>query len=125
MNTATVSCPYCGSSVRQTKHGKTPSGSQRYHCPACQRLYTPVPKPQGYPPETRHLALKLYLEGNSFRAIGRLLSVHAQSVANWGNAYQAKLKEQAQTLPRPEQVETGELDELYTFIGSKKTAGST
>lgn len=120
MTTFLPACPHCDSSVRQTKHGNTPSGSQRYHCHACQRLYTPVPQEQGYPQETRHLAIKLYLEGNGFRRIARLLGCHHQTVANWGNAYQATLQQQTPRLPVPEQVETVELDELYTFVGAKK-----
>src|ERR1051326_1372388 len=121
MTTLTLCCPYCGSAVRQTKAGKTTCGSQRYHCHTCQRLYTPMPKEQGYPPDIRHLAIKLYLEGNSLRAIGRLLNVHPQTVVNWVTAYQSKLQEQTATMPLPETVETVELDALYTFLGAKKT----
>jgi transposase-like protein len=111
--------------VRQTKAGRTTCGSQRYHCHACGKLYSPFPKEQGYPPETRQMALKLYLEGNGLRRIARLLGCHPQSVANWINAYQASLQAQTPQLPVPMTVETAELDELYTFIGAKKTVGST
>lgn len=124
MHTNNPTCPYCGSSVRQTKAGWTTCGSQRYHCHACQRLYSPFPKEQGYPKETRQRAIHLYLEGNGLRGIARLLGVNPQSVSNWVNAYQAKLQEQTPKLPIPEKVETVEMDELYTFLGSKKTVGS-
>ncbi|MBT7073656.1 MAG: IS1 family transposase, partial [Anaerolineae bacterium] len=43
-----------------------------------------------------------------------------QSVINWVNAYASGLPE----APTPEEVDTVEMDELYTFIGEKKT-GST
>jgi transposase-like protein len=33
-------CPYCSSSTRQYKHGKTPQGSVRYRCSACGFTYT-------------------------------------------------------------------------------------
>ena len=57
------------------------------------------------------------LEGNSQRAIGRILQVSQQSVANWIQAYTESLPEEQ----KPEKVHTAELDELYTFIGNKKT----
>lgn len=62
-------------------------------------------------------AIKLYLEGNSLRSIGRILKVTHQSVSNWVEVY-------AQQLPKsalPEKSQVAELDELYTFIGNKKT----
>ena len=66
------------------------------------------------------LAIRMYLEGNSQRAIGRILQLSPQSVANWVSIYVENLP----AAQRPESVHTAELDELYTFIGNKKT-GST
>ena len=59
----------------------------------------------------------MYLDGLNFRRIGRLLGVHHTSVMNWVNAYAAVVGD----APVPEQVETVEMDEIFTFIGSKKT----
>src|SRR5262245_53520775 len=125
MNPFTPPCPYCGASVRQTKAGRTTCGSQRFHCHACQRLYSPFPQEQGYPSETRQMAIRLYLEGNGFRRIARLLGTHPQTISNWVNTYQAKLQQQTPKMPLPQTVQTAELDELYTFVGSKKADGST
>ena len=111
-----IQCPHCASSEQQTKAGHTHTGSQRYKCRECQRIYTPEPKPLGYPDETRREAVRLYLEGINFRRIGRILSVNHQSVVNWVNAYHASLPA-AQLVTAPEVVE---LDELFTFVGSKK-----
>ena len=66
------------------------------------------------------LALRMYVEGNSQRAVARILKISQQSVANWINAYVDKLP----SAERPENLNVAELDELYTFIGDKKT-GST
>jgi len=63
------------------------------------------------------LAIRMYLEGNSQRAIGRILQISQQSVANWIQAYVEDLP----TEQKPEKVHTAELDELYTFVGNKKT----
>ena len=67
------------------------------------------------------MALKLYLEGNGFRRIGRLLSVNHQSVVNWVNAFHAQLRARKLALPAPGEVSTLEMDELFTFIGAKKS----
>ncbi len=112
-----MKCPSCKASTRQHKIGFTTAQSQRYKCQYCQKKYTPEPKPRGYPKNLRQQALKMYLEGINFRRIGRLLNVHHQSVINWVNAYAEELPE----APVPEKTEDVEMDELFTFIGSKKT----
>ena len=112
-----IQCPHCTSSEQQTKSGHTRTGSQRYKCRECQRLYTPEPKPLGYPDETKREAVRLYLEGTNFRRIGRVLGVNHQSVVNWVNAYHAALPAAELSVAAPE---TLEMDELFTFIGSKK-----
>jgi len=113
-------CPSCSLKTRQIKSGYNRSGSQRYQCRHCGKKYTPTPKEQGYPQEIRTKAVRMYVDGINFRRIGRLLNVHHQSVINWVNAYASNLPE----APTPEEVDTVEMDELYTFIGEKKT-GST
>lgn len=110
-------CPHCSSSEQQTRSGHIRTGSQRYKCRECQRIYTPDPKPLGYPDETKREAVRLYLEGTNFRRICRILSVNHQSVANWVNAYHAALPSAEQPVAAPA---TLEMDELLTFVGSKK-----
>jgi transposase len=92
------------------------TGSQRMRCQSCRRYFTPNPKPMGYDQATRETAVRLYLEGMSFRGVGKVLSVHYLSVINWVNAHAAQLPEQvADTTP----TDTIETDELYTFVGQK------
>jgi transposase-like protein len=110
-------CPHCTSTKQQTKSGYTRTGSQRYKCKECQRIHTPDPKPLGYPDETKREAVRLYLEGTNFRRIGRVLGVNHQSVINWVNAYHAALPPAGQSVAAPR---TLEMDELFTFVGSKK-----
>ena len=114
-----LECPSCHSTERQIKAGRNRAGSQRMQCRECNRHYTPKPKLNGYPEEVRQQAVRLYLEGTNFRRIGRLLSVNHQSVVNWINAYHQQLPPTKQSLFKPETVE---LDELYSFIGTKKKA---
>ena len=110
-------CPKCGEKTHQNRSGYNRSGSQRYQCRHCGKKYTPSPKTQGHSQEVRKKAIRMYLDGINFRRIGRLLQVNHQSVINWVNAYAARLPE----APTPNEVEAVEMDELYTFIGEKKT----
>ncbi len=100
------------------KSGLNHTKSQRYRCQSCRRYFTVDPKPRGYDLALRKRALQLYLEGTSFRAIGRLLSLHHQTVSNW-------ITEAANALPTPvtdvTPAETIEVDELYTYVREKKT----
>lgn len=116
-----MSCPSCQATQKQYKSGFNRSGSQRHRCGVCNRAYTPTPKENGYPVETRLRAVRMYVEGNSTRAIGRILQVNQQSVSNWVSAYAERLPEAI----RPKDVHTAELDELYTFVGSKKTKSTS
>ena len=118
-------CPHCQTTERQVNGGFNRTGSQRFQCQECRRQYTPAPRLLGYDGKTREMALKLYLEGNGFRRIGRLLSVNHQSVVNWINAFHAQLRAQKMALPVPGQVSTLEMDELFTFIGTKKSQHSS
>jgi len=116
-----MQCPTCQSTIKQGKAGFNPSGSQRYRCSVCHRVYTPTPTLKGYPAETRMLAIRMHLEGNSKRAIGRILKVNHQSVVNWVMDYISKLP----AAEMPEKPEIAELDELYTYVKQKKTKSTS
>jgi transposase-like protein len=115
-----MECPKCHDTLKQYKNGKTASGSQRYRCYQCQSSYTPNKKVHGYGAELRRKAIRHYVDGMNLRRIGRQLGINHQTVANWVKEYAEKLPD----APVPEKVQTAELDELFTFIGNKKT-GST
>ena len=112
-----MKCPNCEKETSQHKSGKTSAGSQRYRCWHCKNKYTPHQKEQGYSQEIRMQAVQLYVDGMNQRRIARHLGVNHQSVANWVKAFAAQLP----NAPLPKELETIELDELFTFIGDKKT----
>lgn len=114
-------CPPCHQTHYQTKDGLTGAGSQRVRCGTCGKRYTAQPKPRGYAPHVRMQALTLVIDGMNFRRIARQLEVHHQSVINWVNAAADHVPD---IPPVPEQVETVELDELYTFVERKKPAST-
>jgi transposase-like protein len=116
-----MQCPKCQKTNRQIRDGHTASGSQRYRCRYCGCRYTPAPKEHGYSDEIRLQAVRMYLEGMSLRAIGRVLRVNHQSAANWIRGYASQLA----AAPLPEEVDVAELDEMFTFVGSKKTTSTS
>lgn len=87
----------------------------------CDRKYTPEPKPKGYPAEVRKRALQLYVDGMNLRRIGRHLGLHHSTVSLWVEAHSSALPEP----PVPDEVKEAEMDELFTFIGDKKTKSSS
>ena len=109
-------CPRCHQTEKQVKAGQTRFGSQRYKCQGCRCVYTPEPKQQGYPDAVRQQALQLYVDGMSLRRIGRHLGLDHKTVSHWVNAHAAQLD----AAPVPGDVNNAEMDELFTFVGTKK-----
>jgi transposase-like protein len=87
----------------------------------CGCKYTPEPKARGYDLELRKKAIQLYVDGMNLRRIGRHLGLHHRTVSLWVKAY----AEEIQAVPVPNAVEVAELDELFTFIGGKKTRSTS
>lgn len=111
-------CPYCHDTEQQVKAGKHESGSQRYLCKRCQRRYTPEPSQQ-YSESMRRQAVKLYADGLGFRQIGRHLGVDHVTVMHWVKAHTDQLP--PAPLPAEKPLHIVEMDELYSFIGKKKS----
>lgn len=86
----------------------------------CGCKYTPEPKQHGYPAEMRKHAVQMYVDGMSLRRIARHLGIHHRTVSLWVQASAASIRD----VPVPEEVQTAEMDELFTYIGHKKN-GST
>jgi len=114
-------CPKCHQTERQNRAGKTGSGSQRYRCMYCKIKYTPEPKAWAYGEVTRQKALQLYVDGISLRRIARHLGIHHRTVSLWVKAKAARLP----AAPIPEEVRDAEMDELFTFIGEKKSRSTS
>jgi transposase-like protein len=79
----------------------------------------------GYSPEVRAEAVKLVLDGANYRRAGRYLKVNHQSVINWVTAATAKLKPGDAPRPVAGDSDVVEVDELFTFVGSKKTKSTS
>lgn len=64
----------------------------------------------------RQQAVKWYVDGLSLRRIARHLGVDHKTVGHWVKAH----ADQLPSAPVPGDVNNAEMDELYSFIGSKK-----
>ena len=112
-----MKCKRCNDEKNQIKAGKTKSGSQKYKCKMCGKVYTPNPKKRSYSEEVKKQAIKLYLEGNSGRAVGRILGIWKNMCLYWIRKYAKTIKEKEVA---NERVEVIEMDELYSFVERKK-----
>ena len=106
-------CPKC-KGVNFRKDGIVKS-RQRYFCKDCKHRFTV--EQIGKPNDLKRNALILYLEGLGFRSIGRYLNVSHVAVFNWVKAFGETLDD----FRGSGEIEVVELDEMHTYIGSKKT----
>jgi transposase-like protein len=112
-----MQCRYCGS-TEVRKNGKR-RGKQNHICSACGRQFIEgYDPPKGYSEEIKQDCLMRYVNGMGFRGIERCTGVHHTTVIHWVK----QLGNQLPDAPEESEIpEVGELDELETFVGSKKT----
>ena len=114
-----MKCPKCNSN-NYVKDGIVKQ-RQRFRCKQCNYRYTVKKRSSRIPENLKKSAIELYLEGLGFRAIGRVLGVSNVSVMNWVAQY----AKQFQSIKSPSKPTVIEMDELHTYIQSKKNiAGS-
>ena len=112
-----MKCERCKNENKQIKAGKTKAGSQKYKCKVCGKVYTPNPKERNYSEEVKKQAIKLYMEGNSGRAVGRILGISKNTCLCWIRKYAKKIEDKKVS---NERVKVIEMDELYTYTERKK-----
>ena len=111
-----MECPDCGS-TNVRKNGKR-RGKQNHLCKNCKRQFIDIySSSQKYPDETRKKCLEMYLNGMGFRGVERVTKVSDTTISNWVRQEGENLSDapELDTIP-----EVGEVDELQTFVGSKK-----
>ena len=112
-----MECPECQSS--HIRKNGTKKGKQNHLCMDCRRQFVIRNNaPRGYSDEFKRECLKMYVNGMGLRGIERVKGVHHTTVITW-------IKQVGGILPdayAPDTIpQVGELDELQTFVGSKKT----
>ena len=109
-----MDCPRC-KSFEFTKAGFV-NGRQRYKCRQCHYLYTVLEKATSKPVALKRYALHLYLEGLSFRAIGKILGVSNVTVLKWIKEF----GDQVENIRREQHIDVVEMNQLYSYIGRKQ-----
>lgn len=110
-----MNCSKC-KSEKKVKNGQI-NGIQRFKCKDCGYNFTVEYKSTAKPVDLKKFGLMLYLEGLGFQSISRLLNVSHVAVIKWVKKYGKQLEE----LKTDKPVKIIELDEMHSFIGSKKT----
>ena len=108
-------CPKC-QSIEVVKNGKV-QGKQRYKCKSCSLQFTRL-TPRGRPAQEKAMAVTLYTLGLSIRAIARLIGVSPTAVLKWIKTFAKTHYEK----PAPGDAIIVELDEIWQYLGSKKTS---
>ena len=110
-----MKCTRC-ESLNKIKAGFV-GGRQRYKCKDCGCFFSVEKKSDVKTPEQKRLALQMYLEGLGFRAIGRILNISYGTVYRWVKKWGESVE-----LPQNEEpIEIVELDEIHSYVQSKKT----
>jgi len=108
-----ATCPRCGCG-ECVKDGIV-KGRQRHKCKSCGYRHTVQQVGKGT--AIKRQALALYLEGLDFRSIGRVLKCSHVAVYHWIKAFgEAAVEIRSKTA-----IKVVEIDDLYTYISSKKT----
>lgn len=92
-------------------------GKQRYKSKKCGNNFTFDYSQVAEKEKKRRFGLSMYLECLGFHSIGRLLNVSHVTVINWVKKYGSELSKIRNQKP----VQMMELDELHTYLSSKKT----
>ena len=108
-------CPKC-QSIEVVKNGKV-QRKQRYKCKSCSLQFTRL-TPRGRPAQEKAMAVTLYTLGLSIRAIARLIGVSPTAVLKWIKTFAKTHYEK----PAPGDAIIVELDEMWHYLGSKKTS---
>ena len=113
-----IKCPRCGKE-EIWKAGK-PKGKQQYQCKKCRRKFITE---LNYSEEFKREAIQILYEGNSGRAVGRIMGINKSTVYNWVKKMNEKTEivDEGEKICESKMVEEIEMDELFAYIKDKKT----
>jgi len=98
-------------------------GIMRYRCVSCNKTQIDRDNRVKYTEREKRFALKLYLEGNGFRRIERILTdffdkrFRNQTIMFWIKSYGKEIEERQKNIKRTiGDIDILEMDELHTFV---------
>jgi len=110
-------CPNCASD-NLVKNGHDYKGTQKYHCKSCGRYGTLQPQ-RGDSQRVRTQVQRAILERTSLRGVARVFGLSRRTVQRWLLGWMAQLPALHTTLLPAQLDDVLELDELWSFVGSK------
>ena len=113
--TISLTCPYCRSS-KVWKNGRKANGKQNFLCAACKKQFQQQYYNKGCSPEIRRLVVKMLIRNCGLRDIQYITGVHRQTVLN---ILEQKV-EQLSFRHWQSSYDLVQIDELYSFVESKK-----
>lgn len=110
-----IKCPHCRN-AKVVRNGKKANGQQNYWCKNCGKQFQDQYFYNACNPEIRELIRRMLLRGNGIGDICSVLSVSAKAVlrllVSWGKRIQVK--------PRQKRYFKVQIDEMWSFVGSKQ-----
>ena len=119
-----MECPLCGH-LKVHKHGKMPSGVQRYFCPSCTQTFNERFDTLYYhrhvSPEQIRQVLQAHSEGSSLRGISRTSGLAYNTVVSIVRAASHRAQQVHNT--QVHTVETPEVsaDEMWSFVQKNRS----
>jgi len=110
-----MKCTKCHS-IETVKNGNH-LNRQRYKCKKCGYQFT-LGRQRGKEAEIKCLAIILYVNGLSFRAISKIVNVSHKAVYDWVKSFGLDTYEK----PKPSGDVVIELDEMWHYLNVKKTS---
>ena len=120
-----IKFPRCGS--EGIRRAGRPRGKQQYQCKECERKFITE---LNYSKEFKQKAIAIFYEGNSGRAVGRIMGINKPTVYNWIKELDEKIerskfeeenKREENETDEAQAVDIIEMDELFSYIKDKKT----
>ena len=112
-------CRSC-ESTNIVKNGHNRCGNQQYKCKDCGTHRVLQPKHNGYSEDEKATICRASLERVSMRGLTRIFNVSRQTVKKWIKESVQRLPPLIDTIAKLEKGDVLEVDEMWTFGGSKK-----
>lgn len=120
MSIALPACPNC-QSEDVVKNGRTRHGKQNYKCRDCGRQFVKNPQWRMISEETKGIIDRLLMEKLPLVGIARALQISELWVQQYVNQKYKRVEREVQVRPKPKSRLTVQMDELWSFVGSKGT----
>ena len=105
------------------KYGKTKAGRQRYHCKSCHKTFTETKGTMFYGRRVKEAdiieTLALLAEGSRISSLTRVKGFKEDTILDWLRAAAAHADQIEEQLLATYQLERGQLDALWAYVGNK------